>query len=129
MMIGSSFGLGGVSSAQVGVPSGLFGSMSLGSGLRAGVDLVGGAIKTAAELAEAREQAREALEEQALAEARDAALRDQLIGRDDDAADGSPKGSLFPGDDQATQTAIGLAVVAGQSGSQTGRGAFLDLSI
>lgn len=125
-------GTGAASQNPAGVPLGLRGSVSLGSGLRTGVTVVEHAIRLSTQLGEARERAREALEEQAqreaeVAESDEAARRDELRSQAADDAD-SPTASTAP-DDESTRQTIVAAVAAGQSGQEPPRGAFVDFSV
>lgn len=127
------------------MPLGLRGVASVGSGLRTGVTVVNHAIRTAAELEEARARAREAVAEQARLEreaaaaedaARQGELRRTSEGADDAAPAAEPRSASgvaadptgLP-DDAATSATIRAAVTAGEAGDVAPRGTFLDVSI
>lgn len=129
---------GGAIQDPAGVPVGLRGSVSLGSGLRTGVTVVERAIQTSAELGEARERAREALAEQArleseAAEAERAARREELRAQPTETAPAtSPPQTTAPApgaDGESNRQTIEAAVAAGEAGEETPRGAFVDFSI
>lgn len=116
------------------IPVGLRGAVSLGSGLRTGVTVVERAIQTSAELQDARERAREALQEQLelerkAAEAEQAVRRQQAQspGPSDDTS--ATTTAAAPQDDTAGTQTIDAAVAAGQAGRDAPRGAFVDFSV
>lgn len=131
-LTGLSAGRGGAGSDPGGVPVGLRGSVSLGSGLRTGVTVIERAIQTSAELGEARERAREALAEQARLEG-EAAAAEQAARREEsreaEPATPPPQTATAEPDDGSTRQTIEAAVAAGQAGEETPRGAFVDFSI
>lgn len=133
-LTGLSAGRGGAGSDPGGVPVGLRGSVSLGSGLRTGVTVIERAIQTSAELGEARERAREALAEQARLEG-EAAAAEQAARREEsrEAEPATPPPQTATAtaepDDGSTRQTIEAAVAAGQAGEETPRGAFVDFSI
>ncbi len=97
-------GQGGTGQGPRDVPVGLRGSVSLGSGLRTGVTVVEHAIKTSAELEEARQRAREALREQLdleakAAEADQAVRKQEAQGRTDPSTAPPSQASATPQDD------------------------------
>ena len=114
---------------QAGEPQlGLRGSISLGSGLRAGVVLLEGADRSTAELQTARDAAAEAAREATRGDAERRAVEDS--GRAEPrsgleatgAQDGSGRAETEPG-------AIAAAVQAGQQGVAAERGSFVDLGV
>lgn len=126
---GNTSGQGRAGQDPAGLPFGLRGSVSLGSGLRTGVTVVERAIQTSAELSDARSRARDALAEQArlereAAQAGDAARREELQAESSGQA---AEGQAAEG--EADRQTIEAAVAAGESGEATPRGAFVDLSI
>lgn len=140
-------GSGAAAQNPAGVPLGLRGAVSLGSGLRTGVTVVDHAIRFSSELGEARERAREAQQEAArleaeLAEAEAAARRDELRSEAEDGASSSTASSLSASSlsasspsassgspEESTRQTIVAAVAAGQSGEEPPRGAFVDFSV
>lgn len=127
-------GQGGATQDAGGVPVGLRGAVSLGSGLRTGVTVVERAIQTSAELQEARERAREALLEQ-LALERQAAEAERAVSREQAEAEAAPAEpapqttASAPRDEATGADTIVAAVAAGEAGQDAPRGAFVDFSV
>ena len=127
-------GQGGAIQNPGNVPVGLRGAVSLGSGLRTGVTVVERAIETSAELREARERAREALQEQ-LALERQAAEAERAVGREQAEADAAPTEpapqttASAPRDEATGTETIVAAVAAGEAGQEAPRGASVDFSV
>ncbi len=125
-------GTGAASQNPTGIPLGLRGAVSLGSGLRTGVTVVEHAIRVSTQLGEARDRAREAQLEAAqheaeAADADEAARREEL--RSQAAADAEYPIAPTAPDDESTRQTIVAAVAAGQSGQEPPRGAFVDFSV
>lgn len=112
-----------------GVLLGLRGSGSLGSGLRAGVTLVDGAERTAAEIQEAREAAAEAAREAAAEDARENDRARQRIAENTGGGDLTGAEGEDELSDNTVLEAVNAAVAAGEAGEPNERGAFVDVSV
>ncbi|NQW11836.1 MAG: hypothetical protein HQ481_18390 [Alphaproteobacteria bacterium] len=122
--------LSSLSAPVGGVALGLSGAGALGSGLRAGISLVNGAEKSAAEVQEAREAAAEAIREAVEERSRETARAQQRIVNNTASSDLSgAQGEDELANDNFAREAVNAAVAAAESGQPTERGAFVDVSI
>lgn len=112
-----------------GVFLGLRGAGALGSGLRAGVTLVDGAERSAAEVQEAREAAAEAAREAAAEDTRENDRARQRIAESTGSGDLSGAEGEDELSDGTVLEAVNAAVAAGEAGEPTERGTFLDVSV